>query len=102
MKKTLGLSCAAALLLAMPLSSYAQSSNTNMNSNSASQYAPGQKMQNDTTGPTTSPGASGYAPGQKMQNDITGSVRRTVFAFPSPVLTVKLPNSEKARGLSAH
>ena len=43
MKKTLGLSCAAALLLAMPLSSYAQSSNTNMNSNSALTICSGAK-----------------------------------------------------------
>jgi hypothetical protein len=91
MQKTLGLSCAAALLLAMPLSSYAQSSNTNMNSNNASQYAPGQKMQNDTTGSTTSPGASGYAPGQKMQNDTTGSVSGQGASSYSPGQQKKLP-----------
>jgi hypothetical protein len=74
-KKTLGLSCAAALFAALPMASYAQSSNTNMNTNSASQHAPGQRMQNDTTGSVTGQGASSYAPGQqkKLPTDSTGT-----------------------------
>ena len=74
MKKTLGLSFAVALFAALPMTSHAQSSNTNMNTNSASQHAPGHQMKNNMTGSTTSPGASSYAPGQRMQNDTTGSV----------------------------
>lgn len=87
MKKIVGLSSAAALLLAVPAASYAQSTGagTNSNPNSARQYAPGQqdrskltrpgvssvspghKMQTDTTGSVTEPGASGYAPGHEKK-----------------------------------
>lgn len=91
MKKTLGLSCAAALFAALPMASYAQSSNTTTNSNSASQYAPGQQMQNSTTGSTTSPGASSYAPGQRMQNDTTGSVTGQGASSYAPGQQKKLP-----------
>ena len=70
MKKTLGLSCAAAMFLALPMASYAQTSSGTTNSNSASQYAPGQQDRSKMTGP----GASDAAPGQKMQSDTTGSV----------------------------
>ena len=71
MKKTFGLACAVALFAALPMASYAQSSNTN----SASQNAPGQQMQNDTTGSVTGQGASSYAPGQqkKLPTDSTGT-----------------------------
>ncbi len=41
----------------------------------ASSAAPGQKMQNDTTGSVSGSGASGYAPGQqkKLPTDSTGT-----------------------------
>jgi hypothetical protein len=90
-KKTLGLSCAAALLAALPMASYAQSSNTNMNTNGASQHAPGHQMKNSTTGSTTSPGASSYAPGQRMQNDTTGSVTGQGASSYAPGQQKKLP-----------
>jgi hypothetical protein len=88
-KKTLGIACAAALFAALPVASYAQSSNTN--TNSASQYAPGQKMQNNTTGSATSPGASSYAPGQQMKNDTTGSVTGQGASSYAPGQQKKLP-----------
>ena len=87
MKKTLGIACAAALFTALPMASYAQSSNTN----SASQHAPGHQMQNNTTGSTTSAGASSYAPGQKMQNDTTGSVTGQGASSYAPGQQKKLP-----------
>ena len=61
------------------------------NTNSASQNAPGQQMQNNTTGSTTSPGASSYAPGQKMQNDTTGSVTGQGASSYAPGQQKKLP-----------
>ena len=91
MKKTLGLSCAAALFVALPMASYAQSSNTNLNTNSASQYAPGQKMKTDTTGSTGGQGASSYAPGHQMHNDTTGSVSGQGASSHAPGQQKKLP-----------
>lgn len=87
MKKTLGLSCAAALFVALPMASYAQSSNANPNSNGASQYAPGQQDRSTMTGP----GASSAAPGQKMQNDTTGSVSGQGASSYAPGQQKKLP-----------
>ena len=74
MKKMLGMTCAAAMMMALPMATHAQTSHGNMHSNSASQHAPGQQMKSDTTGSTTGSGASSYAPGHQMKSNTTGSV----------------------------
>ncbi|PVE25577.1 hypothetical protein DC522_04430 [Microvirga sp. KLBC 81] len=89
MKKMLGITCAAAMMMALPVATYAQTSSGNTNSNSASQYAPGQQMKSGTTGSTTSPGASGYAPGQ-MKSDTTGSTGHGASDY-APGQKKKLP-----------
>jgi len=91
MKTMLGMTCAAAMMMALPVATYAQTSHGNTNSNSASQYAPGQQMKSDTTGSTTSPGASGYAPGQQMKSDTTGSVTGPGASGYAPGQKKKLP-----------
>lgn len=92
MKKIVGFSCAAALLLAVPAASYAQTTGagTSTNSNSATQYAPGQQDRSKMTGP----GASSAAPGQKMQTDTTGSVTGPGASGYAPGQQKKLPMDE--------
>jgi hypothetical protein len=91
MKRMLGITCAAVMVTALPVAAYAQTSSGNTNSNSASQYAPGQQMKSDTTGSTTSPGASGYAPGQQMKSDTTGSTTGPGASDYAPGQKKKLP-----------
>ncbi|WP_046861582.1 hypothetical protein [Microvirga massiliensis] len=80
MKKTLLISCAAALIVALPAAGFAQTSSGTSNANGASQYAPGQQDRSNMTGP----GASDAAPGQTMQNDTTGSVKSPGVSGYSP------------------
>ncbi|KLK92794.1 hypothetical protein AA309_13545 [Microvirga vignae] len=91
MKRLLGITCAAAMMMAIPVATYAQTSSENTNPNSASQYAPGQRMKSGTTGSTTSPGASGYAPGQQMKSDTTGSTTGSGASDYAPGQKKKLP-----------
>lgn len=70
MYKVLGISCAAALLMALPVATYAKPGG-NKGGSGASSFSPGYQMRNGTAGY----GASYYAPGQKMRRDITGSTR---------------------------
>jgi hypothetical protein len=86
-KKTLGLSCVAAMFLALPMASYAQTPSGNTNPNSASQYAPGHQDRSSMTGP----GASSAAPGHKMQTDTTGSVTGPGASDYAPGHKKKLP-----------
>jgi hypothetical protein len=91
MKKMLGITCAAAMMMAFPVAASAQTSHGNKHSNSASQYAPGQQMKSDTTGSTTGSGASSYAPGQQMKSNTTGSTTGSGASDYAPGQQKKLP-----------